>query len=227
MRKAVSIVTNKGGRTSHASIVARELGIHAVVGTMDATEKLHDGQIITVSCIEGDEGRVYEGKLKWEEKEIHFDDTSPVKTKPMFILADPDKAFKLSMYPNEGVGLLRMEFIITNSVRIDPMALVKYEELTNTNDKKSIEAITMQYTDKRKYFTEKLSESVALVAAAFYPKEVIVRVILKQMNTPSLLEARNLNLMKKIPCSASEVLPAIIMIGIAKDLVWSVKLFAL
>lgn len=175
LRKAVSIVTNKGGRTSHASIVARELGIHAVVGTMDATEKLHDGQIITVSCIEGDEGRVYEGKLKWEEKEIHFDDTSPVKTKPMFILADPDKAFKLSMYPNEGVGLLRMEFIITNSVRIHPMALVKYEELTNTNDKKSIEAITMHYADKRKYFTEKLSESVALVAAAFYPKEVIVR----------------------------------------------------
>lgn len=175
LRKAVSIVTNKGGRTSHASIVARELGIHAVVGTMDATEKLHDGQMITVSCIEGDEGKVYDGELKWEEKEIHFDDKVPVKTKPMFILADPDKAFRLSFYPNEGVGLLRMEFIITNSIRIHPMALVKYKELADSNDKKAIDAITLHYDDKRKYFIEKLSESVAMVAAAFYPKEVIVR----------------------------------------------------
>ena len=175
LRKAVSIVTNKGGRTSHASIVARELGIHAVVGTMNATEKLHDGQIITVSCIEGDEGKVYDGKLEWEEKEIRFNKMADTKTKPMFILADPDKAFGLSFYPNEGVGLLRMEFIITNSIRIHPMALVKYDELSDSNDKKAIEAITNHYPDKKKYFIDKLSESVAMVAAAFYPKDVIVR----------------------------------------------------
>jgi pyruvate, water dikinase len=175
LRKAVSIVTNKGGRTSHASIVARELGIHAVVGSGDATEKLHDGQIITVSCIEGDEGLVYDGKCDWEEEEIRLENIARTHTRPMFILADPDKSFRLSQYPNEGVGLLRMEFIIANSIRIHPMALVKFSELTDSNDKKAIEAITHHYPDKKKYFTEKLSEAVAMVAAAFYPKEVIVR----------------------------------------------------
>jgi pyruvate, water dikinase len=175
LRKAVSIVTNKGGRTSHASIVARELGIHAVVGSGDATEKLHDGQIITVSCIEGDEGLVYDGKCDWQEEEIRLENIARTHTRPMFILADPDKSFRLSQYPNEGVGLLRMEFIIANSIRIHPMALVKFSELTDSNDKKAIEAITHHYPDKKKYFTEKLSEAVAMVAAAFYPKEVIVR----------------------------------------------------
>lgn len=175
MRKAVSIVTNKGGRTSHASIVARELGIHAVVGTGNATEKLYDGQMITVSCIEGDEGKIYDGKLNWEEKIISLEDVPKVKTKPMFILADPDKAFRLSLLPNEGVGLLRMEFIIANTIRIHPMALVQFDKLTDSNDRKAIEAITMHYADKKKYFIENLAESVAMVAAAFYPKEVIVR----------------------------------------------------
>ena len=175
LRKAVSIVTNKGGRTSHASIVARELGIHAVVGTADATEKLKDGQIITVSCIEGDEGHIYDGKLEWTEKEISFDKVPETKTAPMFILANPEKAFQLSFYPNQGVGLLRMEFIIANSIRVHPMALVNFDDLPESNDKKAIEAITRQYSDKKKYFTEKLSEAVAMVAAAFYPKDVIVR----------------------------------------------------
>ncbi len=175
LKKAVSIVTNKGGRTSHASIVARELGIHAVVGTMDATQKLKDGQVITVSCIEGDEGRVYDGKLEWEEHEINFGNDTQTRTKPMFILADPDNAFRLSFYPNEGVGLLRMEFIIANAIRIHPMALVLYDTLPDSNDKKAIEAITRHYHDKKKYFIEKLSEAVATVAAAFYPKDVIIR----------------------------------------------------
>lgn len=175
LKKAVSIVTNKGGRTSHASIVARELGIHAVVGTIDATQKLKDGQIITVSCIEGDEGKIYDGKQEWEEHEIHFENTAPTHTKPMFILADPDNAFRLSFYPNEGVGLLRMEFIIANTIRIHPMALARYDTLPEGNERKSIEAITLHYPDKKKYFIEKLSEAVATVAAAFYPKDVIIR----------------------------------------------------
>lgn len=175
LRKAISIVTNKGGRTSHASIVARELGIHAVVGTGNATEKLRDGQIITVSCIEGDEGMIYEDKLEWEEKEIKFENIPETKTKRMFILADPDKAFRLSFYPNDGVGLLRMEFIISNSIRIHPMALVKFDELKDLEVKKEIEYITYNYPDKKKYFIETLSEAIAMVAAAFYPKEVIVR----------------------------------------------------
>ncbi len=175
LRKAICIVTNKGGRTSHASIVARELGIHAVVGVNDATEKLKDGQTITVSCIEGDEGRIYDGKLEWEEHEINLENIPETRTKALFILADPDKAFHLSFYPNDGVGLLRMEFIISNSIKIHPMALVKFDQIKNSEEKKEIELLTKNYPDKKKYFVEKLSESIAMVAAAFYPKEVIVR----------------------------------------------------
>jgi pyruvate, water dikinase len=175
LRKAVSIVTNKGGRTSHASIVARELGIHAVVGTHDATETLHDGQIITVSCIEGDEGKVYAGKLDWDEKVIELDKFPATRTRPMFILADPDRAFRLQAYPNQGVGLLRMEFIITNAIRIHPMALARFDTLADSHDKNAIAAMTQQYPDKRQYFVERLSQAVAMVAAAFYPRDVIVR----------------------------------------------------
>ena len=175
LRKAVSIVTNKGGRTSHASIVARELGIHAVVGTINATDQISDGQMITVSCIEGDEGKVYDGVMQWEEKEVDLGSHADTVTAPMFILADPDKAFRLSKYPNRGVGLLRMEFIITNTIRIHPMALVKFQELADSHDKAAIEAITSGYTDKKQFFMEKLAESVAMVAAAFHPHDVIVR----------------------------------------------------
>lgn len=175
LKKARSIVTNKGGRTSHASIVARELGIHAVVGTGDATVKISDGQIITVSCTEGDRGKIYPGKINWKEDLITPAAIPKTKTQPMLILADPEKAFYLSGFPNEGVGLLRMEFIITNSIRIHPMALVHYDALPESNDKASIRNITAAYTDKKEYFVDKLSESLAIVAAAFYPKDVIVR----------------------------------------------------
>ncbi len=174
LRKAVSIVTNKGGRTSHASIVARELGIHAVVGTGNATELITDGSIITVSCIEGDMGKVYKHKLEWDEKQVHVGNMEPAKTKPMFILADPGNAFRLSFYPNAGVGLLRMEFIISNMIGIHPMALIKYLDL-DEKTKAVIDSITSGYIDKKKYFVEKLSQAIAMVAAAFYPKEVIVR----------------------------------------------------
>jgi pyruvate,water dikinase len=175
LRKAVCIVTNKGGRTSHASIVARELGIHAVVGTGDATEKIQDGQLVTVSCAEGDEGRVFEGKLDWEEKTVSLKGLRATKTAAMLILADPGRAFQLSMYPQQGVGLLRMEFIISTAIRIHPMALVKYHEMVESHEKKAIQAITADYADKQQYFVEKLAASVGMVAAAFYPKEVIVR----------------------------------------------------
>lgn len=175
LKKAICIVTNKGGRTSHASIVARELGIPAVVGTMDATERLTDGQIITVSCISGDAGIVYNGKLEWEEKESSLENLDQTRTKPMFILADPQKALLYASYPNEGVGLLRMEFIINNSVQVHPMALVKYDELPASPEKKQIEALTRHFLDKKQFFVDTLAESIALVASAFYPKEVIVR----------------------------------------------------
>ena len=175
LKKAVSIVTNKGGRTSHASIIARELGIPAVVGTVNATDIIHDGQIITVSCADGETGNVYEGKLEWDEKEIDLSHIPETKTSPMLILAHPDRAFELSFYPNKGVGLLRMEFIISNSIVVHPMALVKYNELPDGPDKATIAQLTRGYTDKRHYFIEKLSLAVSEVAAAFYPHDVIVR----------------------------------------------------
>jgi pyruvate, water dikinase len=175
LMKAICIVTNQGGRTSHASIVARELGISAVVGTMDATEKLTDGQIITVSCESGDIGFVYDGKLDWSVKETPLENLTHTETKPMLILADPHKALMYASYPNEGVGLLRMEFIINNSVQVHPMALVKFGELPSGTDKKQIEALSRHYIDKKQFFIDTLAEAIALVAAAFYPKEVIVR----------------------------------------------------
>jgi pyruvate, water dikinase len=174
LRRAVSIVTNRGGRTSHASIVARELGIHAVVGTHNATQKIRDGQTITVSCIEGDEGHVYDGKLKWEEKEIFAGRELNTVTSPMFILADPDQAFRLSAYPNKGVGLLRMEFIIAQSMGVHPMALLQFEKLSSP-EKEKVDIITAGYASRIDYFTGKLSQSIAMVGAAFYPNDVIVR----------------------------------------------------
>lgn len=175
LKKAVCIVTNKGGRTSHASIIARELGIPAVVGTISATEKLVDGQEITVSCASGDEGQVFSGKLTWEMKETSLDRIADTKTRPMLILADPEKALLYATFPNKGVGLLRMEFMISNTLQVHPMALVKFDSLPDNSEKKQIEALTRHYPSKKQFFIDKLAESIGLVAAAFYPREVIVR----------------------------------------------------
>lgn len=175
LRKAVSIVTDKGGRTSHASIVARELGINAVVGTGNATEILRDGQIITVSCAEGEEGKIYEGRLEWTDKQFQPEHFPETRTKPMLILADPSRAFHYSFYPGKGVGLLRMEFIITNSIRIHPMALIHFDKVTDQKERTQIEKLTKNYPDKKEFFIDKLSQSLALMGAAFYPHDVIVR----------------------------------------------------
>jgi pyruvate,water dikinase len=175
LRKAISIVTNKGGRTSHASIVARELGIPAVVGTIHATEKLVDGQTITVSCANGDEGLVYPKQLLWEEKEVLLKTIPSTKTKPMLILADPSKALMAATYPNQGIGLLRMEFIVSNTIQIHPMALANFDTMPEGTEKNQIAALTRHYSNKKDFFVEKLAESIGLVAAAFYPKPVIVR----------------------------------------------------
>lgn len=176
LKKAGAIITNKGGRTSHASIIARELGLPAIVGCQDATSKITDGEIITVSCCEGKTGYVYEGRLKFKETKLDFSDIKkPEGTEVMLIAADPEQAFKLSFYPNDGVGLLRIEFIINHSVKIHPMALVNFEHLQDQNAKKQIEKLTHHYQNKKQYFIDKLSEGVATIAAAFYPKDVIVR----------------------------------------------------
>jgi len=175
LKKAAAIITNKGGRTSHAAIVARELGTVAVVGCGNATEIIKNGQEITVSCAEGKEGNIYQGILKWDIKEQDFSQLPMPKTKPMFILADPDRAFELSNYPNQGVGLLRLEFAISNSIRIHPLALIEPEKVLDEKIKKEIYELTKDHSTGKEYFVNKLVEAVSTVAAAFYPKDVIVR----------------------------------------------------
>ncbi|MGZ8518361.1 MAG: phosphoenolpyruvate synthase [Chitinophagaceae bacterium] len=176
LKNAAAIITNKGGRTSHASIVARELGVPAVVGCGDATEKIKDGEMITVSCCEGKTGFVYKGRLAFQETELNFSKIKkPETTGVMLIAGDPDKAFKLSFYPNDGVGLMRIEFIITHAIQIHPMALVRFNQLKDAAVKQKIEELTHHYPDKEEYFVDKLAQGVATIAAAFYPKDVIVR----------------------------------------------------
>ncbi|MCF1716741.1 phosphoenolpyruvate synthase [Flavihumibacter sp. RY-1] len=177
LKKSGAIITNKGGRTSHASIVARELGVPAIVGCENATEQIQDGQPITVSCCEGKTGKVYEGLLKLETIEHDFSTISkPEHTGIMLITGDPEKAFQLSFYPNDGVGLMRMEFIITHAIKVHPMALVQFDELAaEAADKQAIATLTKGYADKKEYFIDKLSQGIATIAAAFYPKPVILR----------------------------------------------------
>ena len=175
MKKASAIVTNSGGRTSHAAIVARELGAVAVVGTGNATEKIRDGQEITVSSAKGNEGNIYDGILEWEEDEIDLGKLGNPDTGVMMILANPGTAFNNAMYPVDGVGLMRLEFVINSAIQVHPMALIKFDELEDEDAKKEIEELTSFYKDKKEYFTEKLSMAVGTIAAAFFPREVIVR----------------------------------------------------
>ncbi|MGZ5244439.1 MAG: phosphoenolpyruvate synthase [Bacteroidia bacterium] len=175
MKRAAGIITNKGGRTSHAAIVARELGTVAIVGTNNATENIHDGQEITLSCAEGKTGFVYEGKAEWETKEFNMANISMPHTAPMFILGDPSQAFTLSFYPNKGVGLVRMEFLITHHIKVHPLALTRFGQLKDEKARQEITEITALYTDKNEYFIDKLSQGIATIAAAFYPNDVIVR----------------------------------------------------
>ncbi len=175
LKKAGAIVTNRGGRTSHAAIVARELGVPAIVGTNSATRGIKDGQTITVSCAEGKTGYVYDGALEFIEEKINFGRIKMPKIEAKMILSDPEKAFHFSFYPNDGIGLLRMEFIITHAIKIHPMALVRYEEIEDLKIKNEIEVLTKEYHNKKDYFVDKLSQGIATMAAAFYPKEVIIR----------------------------------------------------
>lgn len=175
LKKASAIITDKGGRTSHAAIVAREVGAVAVVGTEDATKLIKDGQEITVSCIDGKKGVIYDGILEWNENRIDIRDIKMPKTEVMFILADPDQAFKLSFLPNNGVGLMRLEFVISNTIQIHPMALAHYDQLVDDIAKEKIEKLTENYSNKSEYFIDQLTQGVATIAAAFYPKDVIVR----------------------------------------------------
>ena len=175
LKKVTGIITNKGGRTSHAAIVARELGVPAIVGCGNATSTIKDGETLTISCAEGKTGYIYAGSCPFEKEEIDFSSIQMPKTEVKMILADPENAFQLSFYPNDGIGLLRMEFIITHLVRVHPMALVRFDSLKDAAVKKEISDITASYAVRIDYFIDKLSQGIATIAAAFYPKEVIVR----------------------------------------------------
>jgi pyruvate, water dikinase len=175
MKKASGIVTNRGGRTCHAAIVARELGIPAIVGTENGTEILKNGQEVTVSCAEGDVGYIYFGRLSFEKKTHRLSEMSPPMTKIMMNVANPEEAFRLSFYPNDGVGLARVEFIISGSIKVHPMALVHFNALSDSPEKEKIKSLTRHYSDKTLFFVDELAQGVAMIAAAFYPKDVIVR----------------------------------------------------
>lgn len=174
MKEAAAIITDRGGRTSHAAIVARELGIPAVVGTEKATRVLKTGQEVTVSCVEGEDGKVYEGKLAYEVHEIDPASLPKPKTKILLNVGNPELAFKLSQYPVDGVGLARMEFIFASWIRVHPLALTRYEQLP-IRVKRQVDELTRGYPSKEEYFIDKLSQGIAVIAAAFYPREVILR----------------------------------------------------
>lgn len=175
MKNASAIVTNSGSRTCHAAIISRELGIPAIVGTKNATSILHNDQLVTVSCAEGEVGNVYDGLIKYTSKEIDLSLLEKPKTQIMLNIADPSKAISLSFLPQDGVGLARMEFIITNHVKIHPLALVHFDELKDQKAKSEIIALTKRYPDKTQYFVDKLAEGIAMIASAFYPKDVVLR----------------------------------------------------
>ncbi len=178
MKIASGIVTDKGGRTSHAAIVSRELGIPAVVGTANATKLIKNGDKITISSAEGEIGKIYKGLLKYNISNINIKKIKKPKTKIMMNVGDPDQAFAFSKIPNNGVGLAREEFIVTNFIKIHPLALINYQKIKKSKNrkiKKQIEEITKGYGDKKNFFVEKLAFGIAKIAAAFYPKDVIFR----------------------------------------------------
>src|ERR1035437_7876013 len=174
MKTAAAIVTNKGGRTCHAAIVSRELGIPAIVGTGNATEVLETGREITVSCAEGEDGLVYDGILPFHKDTLNLKDLKRPKTEIMMNLGNPEEAFASSMIPNDGIGLARLEFIITSYIKIHPMALVHPEKVKDPKVLREIEQLTRGY-DKQEYFVEQLAQGFGTIAAAFYPKPVVAR----------------------------------------------------
>jgi pyruvate,water dikinase len=175
MKRAAAVVTDRGGRTCHAAIVSRELGIPAIVGTGTGTSAMITGDDVTVSCAEGDEGFVYRGRLPVRIERTNLADVARPRTRMMMNVANPAEAFSLSFLPNDGVGLARLEFIIGTHVRTHPMALLHPDRVTDRKERRDIEHLTRGYADKGQYFVDRLAEGVAMIAAAFWPKDVIVR----------------------------------------------------
>ncbi len=175
MKKASAVITNQGGRTCHAAIIARELGIPAIVGCDNATDILKNGQAVTVSCAEGEDGHVYDGLLPFAIEHLELDALPPTRTKIMMNVGNPREAFRLSLIPNDGVGLARTEFIIANYIKVHPLALLNFDTLKDNGAKWEISQLTSQYRDLSDYFVDKLASGIGILAAAFYPKPVIAR----------------------------------------------------
>jgi pyruvate,water dikinase len=175
MKMASAIVTNRGGRTCHAAIISRELGVPAVVGCDKATTLIKNNSPVTVSCAEGDVGKVYSGMLDFDIKSTNLSGLQHPKTKIMLNIGNPEIAFKTSFLPNDGVGLARMEFIITEYIKAHPMALIHPERVQSAGEREQINQLTYNYGSASEYFVQKLSEGVGTIAAAFYPKPVVVR----------------------------------------------------
>ncbi|MEO8388344.1 phosphoenolpyruvate synthase [Polaromonas sp.] len=174
MKRASAIVTNRGGRTCHAAIIARELGIPAVVGCGDATETLKDGMLVTVSCAEGDTGNIYEGLLETEVTEVQRGEMPPIDLKITMNVGNPQLAFDFCQIPNHGVGLARLEFVINNNIGVHPKAILDYPNV-DADLKKAVESVARGHASPRAFYVDKVTEGVATIAAAFWPKPVIVR----------------------------------------------------
>jgi pyruvate,water dikinase len=174
MKRAAAIVTNRGGRTCHAAIIARELGVPAVVGCADATDVLKDGAVVTVSCAEGDEGRIYDGPIETEVTEVSRGVLPEIPLKIMMNVGNPQLAFDFCQIPNGGVGLARLEFIINNNIGVHPKAILEYPNI-DLDLKKAVESVARGHASPKAFYVDKLAEGIATIAAAFYPKPVIVR----------------------------------------------------
>ncbi len=175
MKKAAAIITNRGGRTCHAAIISRELGVPAIVGCGDATEKLKTGQEITISCAEGEIGYIYEGKLDYEVETVDLSQIEKPKTQIKMNLGNPAIALASASIPNDGIGLARMEFIISSFIQVHPLALIHFDEIEDKGAKEVIEKLTIGYDDKPQYFIDKLAEGVSMLAASVYPNQILVR----------------------------------------------------
>jgi len=175
MKKAAAIITNRGGRTCHAAIISRELGVPAIVGCGDATEKLKTGQVVTISCAEGEVGYIYDGKLDYEVEVVDLSKIEKPKTQIKMNLGNPAIAFQTAGIPNDGIGLARMEFIISSFIQVHPLALIHYDELEDKKAKEVIAELTRGYDDKPQYFIDKLAYGVAMLAASVYPNQILVR----------------------------------------------------
>ncbi len=175
MKTAAAVVTNRGGRTCHAAIIARELGIPAVVGAGDATTSVANGQLVTVSCVEGDTGRVYRGEVAFHVDRTEVGDLLRPRTQIMINLGNPDLAFKTSFLPNDGVGLARMEFIVSEYIKVHPLALLHPDKVDDPEARRTIDRLTRGYSDGGTFFVQRLSEGIGTIAAAFWPKPVVVR----------------------------------------------------